>query len=235
MTKYFAHRGESFNAPENTIQSIKLAWINNADGVEIDIRLTSDNKIVVIHDRNTRRTAGIYGRIRSLTLEGVKGIDESIPSLEEVLAIIPKGKTIMIEIKCGKEVVPPLKKILENTKLSYSQILLAGFGLKKMAIIRNAFPKYKVFRIKRIDTENVILKSLRIDRLIGTCRKNGLDGLSLSYSRWLTKKNADKVKGAGLKLFVWTVDNPKSALRLKKMGVDGIISNRSGYLRDKTA
>ena len=56
MTKYFAHRGESFNAPENTIQSIKLAWINNADGVEIDIRLTSDNKIVVIHDRNTRRT-----------------------------------------------------------------------------------------------------------------------------------------------------------------------------------
>jgi glycerophosphoryl diester phosphodiesterase len=70
--------------------------------------------------------------------------------------------------------------------------------------------------------------------MISTCRKSGLDGLSFSYSRWLTNKNTDKIKAAGLKLFIWTVDKPKRALRLKKLGVDGIISNRSGYLKEKT-
>jgi glycerophosphoryl diester phosphodiesterase len=234
MTKFFAHRGESFYAPENTITAIKLAWVNNADGIEIDVRLSSDNKIVVIHDRNTRRTVGIYGPVNLRTLDALKDIEESIPSLKEVLAIIPKGKSVMIEIKCGAEIIPFLRKLLESENTDSSQILLAGFGLKKMAKIKKAFPGYTVFRIKRIDSENLILKSLRIDRMISTCRKCGLDGLSLSYSRWLNKKNVDKIKAAGIKLFVWTVDNPKRAIRLKKLGVDGIISNRSGYLREKT-
>lgn len=233
MTKFFAHRGESFYAPENTVEAVKLAWDHNADGIEIDVRLTSDNRIVVIHDRNTRRTAGIYGLVNSRTLQALKDVDSSIPSLDEILAIIPKGKTVMIEIKCGTEIIQPLKKLLGSTHLSHSQILLAGFGLKKMTIIKKAFPQNTVFRIKRIDSENLILKSLRIDMMVGTCLKNGLNGLSLSYSRWLTKKNADKIKGAGLKFFVWTVDNPGRALRLKKLGVDGIISNRSGWLKER--
>jgi len=233
MIKIFAHRGESYYAPENTIESIKLAWVNNADGIEIDVRLTSDKKIVVIHDRNTKRTTGIYGQIKSRSLRELKDIDSSIPSLEEILAIIPKNKTIMIEIKCNTEIIIPLKKLLSTAPLASAQILLAGFGLKKMSVVKKAFPDYRVFRIKRIDSENLIFKSLRIDRMVAACRKNGLDGLSLSYSRWLTKKNADKIKESGLKLFIWTVDNPRRALRLKKLGVDGIISNRSGFLKEK--
>ena len=233
MIKIFAHRGESYYAPENTIESIKLAWVNNADGIEIDVRLTSDKKIVVIRDRNTKRTTGIYGQIKSRSLRELKDIDSSIPSLEEILAIIPKNKTIMIEIKCNTEIIIPLKKLLSTAPLASAQILLAGFGLKKMSVVKKAFPDYRVFRIKRIDSENLIFKSLRIDRMVAACRKNGLDGLSLSYSRWLTKKNADKIKESGLKLFIWTVDNPRRALRLKKLGVDGIISNRSGFLKEK--
>ncbi len=233
MTKIFAHRGESFYAPENTIAAIKLAWKNNADGIEIDVRLTSDNRIVVIHDRNTRRTAGIYGLVNSHKLEALKDIDDSIPTLDEVLAIVPKGKTVMIEIKCGTEIIEPLKRLLGQTQVIHFQILLAGFGLKKMTFVKNAFPQYSVFRIKRFDSESVILKSLRLDRMIESCRKNRLDGLSLSYSRWLTKKNTNKIKAAGLRLFIWTVDNPKRAIRLTKLGVDGIISNRSGWLREK--
>jgi glycerophosphoryl diester phosphodiesterase len=139
----------------------------------------------------------------------------------------------MIEIKCGVEIIHPLEKLLESTNLSHSQIFLAGFGLKKMAQIKKAFPHHTVFRIKRIDSENLIFKSLRLDRMIATCIKNRLDGLSLSYSRWLNKKNIDKIKASGLKLFIWTVDIPKRALKLKKLGIDGIISNKSGFLRDK--
>jgi glycerophosphoryl diester phosphodiesterase len=233
MTKLFAHRGESFYEPENTIEAIKLAWDNNADGIEIDVRLTSDNKIVVIHDRNTRRTTGKYGRVNSRTLAELKNIDASIPSLYEVLALTPRGKTVMIEIKCGIEIIPLMKKLLVSTHMHHSQILLAGFGLKKMTEIKKAFPGFVAFRIKRIDSENLILKSLRIDRMIATCRKSKLDGVSLSYSRWLNKKNITKIKASGLKVFIWTVDNPKRALRLKNLGIDGIITNRSSWIREK--
>lgn len=231
MTEIFAHRGESKYARENTVEAVKLAWENNADGIEIDVRLSSDKKIVVIHDRNTRRTAGRNGTVKNLTLEEIKNIDPSIPTLEEVLEIIPDGRSIMVEIKCGIEIIPSLKKILDMPSVKDSQILLAGFGLKKMTVIKNAFPDYIVYLIKRIDSENVILKSLRIERMISLCMKRGLDGLSLSNSRWLNKKNVDKIKNSGLKLFIWTVDNAKRAHRLKSYRVDGIISNSSGKLR----
>ena len=152
--KYFiAHRGESFIAPENTLAAIKLAWIHNADGVEIDVRLSKDNKIVVIHDANTRRTSGVSGKVKSLTLEslkkldfgswrGMKWVNERIPSLDEVLETIPRGKCVMIEIKSSTAILPLLKKLLNKTSLKNSQIKLAGFGLKKMSLIKKSLPQF---------------------------------------------------------------------------------------------
>ena len=243
--KYFiAHRGESFIAPENTLAAIKLAWIHNADGVEIDVRLSKDNKIVVIHDANTRRTSGVSGKVKSLTLEslkkldfgswrGMKWVNERIPSLDEVLETIPRGKFVMIEIKSSTAILPLLKKLLNKTSLKNSQIKLAGFGLKKMSLIKKSLPQFEAYRIKRVDRENIILNSYRLNRLIKTSKKNNLDGVSLSYSGWLSKKKIEKIKSAGLKVFVWTVDNPGKAFRLLDSGIDGIISNRPSWLKDK--
>jgi glycerophosphoryl diester phosphodiesterase len=243
--KYFiAHRGESFLAPENTLTSIKQAWTNNADGVEIDIRLSKDNKIVVIHDANIKRTSGVSGKVKSLTLESLKKLDmgvwkgkkwlnERIPTLEEVLETVPLGKFVMIEIKSSIAILPLLKKLLHKSSIKNSQIKLAGFGLKKMSVVKKALPQFEVYRIKRADRENIILNSYRLNRLIKSSKKNKLDGVSLSYSRWIDKKKIDKIKSAGLKVFVWTVDSPNKSLRLINSGIDGIISNRSSWLRNK--
>jgi glycerophosphoryl diester phosphodiesterase len=243
--KYFiAHRGESSLVPENTLASIKQAWFHNADGVEIDVRLSKDNKIVVIHDANTKRTSGVSGKVKSYTLESLKKLDvgvwkgkkwlnERIPTLEEVLETIPTGKFVMIEIKSSIAILPSLKKLLHKSSIKNSQIKLAGFGLKKMSLVKKALPQFEVFRIKRVDRENIILNSYRLNRLIKSSKNNNLDGISLSYSRWLNKKKIERIKSSGLKVFVWTVDNPIKAIRLINSGIDGIISNKPTWLKNK--
>jgi glycerophosphoryl diester phosphodiesterase len=244
MAYFVAHRGESFIAPENTLAAIRLAWAHNDDGIEIDVRLSKDNKIVVIHDSNTRRTSGVSGRIKSLTLESLKKFDvgiwkgkkwqnERIPTLEEVIKTIPNGKFVMIEIKSSITIIPILKKIIQKSSINNSQIKLAGFGIRKMSEVKKALPQFEVYRIKRVDRENIILNSYRLNRLIKSAKRYNLDGVSLSYSRWLSRKKIEKIKSSGLKVFVWTVDKPSNASRLINEGIDGIISNRSSWLKDK--
>ena len=244
MISFIAHRGESFIAPENTLAAIKYAWTHNADGAEIDVRLSKDKKIVVIHDVNTKRTSGVSSRVKSQTIESLKKLDvgswkgkkwlnERIPTLEEVFNKVPSGKFVMVEIKCTIAILPLLKKLLGKTPLKNSQIKLAGFGLKKMSLVKKTLPQFEVYRIKRVDRENIILNSYRLNRLIKSSKKNNLDGVSLSYSRWLDKKKIEKIKSSGLKVYVWTVDSPPKVLRLINSGIDGIISNKSTWLKDK--
>ena len=239
-----AHRGESYDAPENTIAAINLAWLRNADGVEIDVHLTKDNEIVVIHDSNTKRTSGISMAVKSRTLEelktvnvgsfkGEKWINERIPTLREVLQTVPPEKFIFIEIKCGIEIIDALKTVLETSALSNSQIKLIGFDLAVMSPLKKIFPMFEVSWCKRINREKIILTQHGWDRVIAIAKKNNFDGLNLSYSSCLTKKVVEKIKTNSLKLYVWTVNDPRRADKLIMYGVDGIMSDRTGWLRSK--
>ncbi|NSW95450.1 MAG: hypothetical protein HPY62_12150 [Bacteroidales bacterium] len=126
QVEIIAHRGASFDAPENTVSAVKLAWEQGADAVETDIWLSKDNRIVCIHDANTKRTTGADYTIKETDSETLRSLDagsfkdtrfkgEKIPFLEEVLAEVPRGKGLVIEIKCGREVIPILKKVLDKS------------------------------------------------------------------------------------------------------------------------
>src|SRR5262245_4724666 len=91
-----AHRGASYDAPENTLASLKLAWEQKADASEFDVFLSKDGKIVVIHDADTKRTAGVDKKVVSQTLDELRALDvgswknakfkgEKIPTLDEML------------------------------------------------------------------------------------------------------------------------------------------------------
>ena len=108
--KVFAHRGASGYAPENTIVAIKKAIEMKADGIEIDIQLTKDGKIVVMHDWKVDRTTTGRGYVYELDYDYIKTLDagqwftkdfigETVPTLEEVLDILPKDMMLNIEIK----------------------------------------------------------------------------------------------------------------------------------------
>src|SRR5690606_23731694 len=122
-----------------------------ADGIELDIHLTKDGKIVVMHDADTRRCAEIEGKIAEQTFEELRKLDvgrwkgESfaslrIPSLEEVLALLPPEREVLIEIKCGPEIIVPLRDCLQKSKVSLEQIQLHAFNFETIGLMKKAAP-----------------------------------------------------------------------------------------------
>ena len=241
-TLIIAHRGESYEAPENTLASINLAWNRNADAVEIDVHLTCDNKIAVIHDSNTNRTGDRYKKVRSESLDELKKIDvgkfkgeqwldEKIPSLEEVLITIPADKKIFIEIKCGPEIISELQKILSCSKLNNNQVRLIGFSLETISAIKKFIPQYEVYWLRNVERKKFLFWKLNQDELIEKVLKSGLDGLDIKGSKSINQHFVEKVKKAGLKLFVWTINNSEEAEKFLKLGVDGITTDRPFWLK----
>jgi len=239
---FIAHRGESFDAPENTLQSINLAWKRDDDAVELDVRLTADNKIAVIHDGNTNRVGGIYLRVASQSLDSLKKIDvgmykgnqwtkAKIPSLEEVLDTIPKNKKLFIEIKCGPKILNRLKFILADSNIKSDQIKLIGFSFTTLKKARALFNGYEIFWLKRIERRFLQFWKLNQNEIINIALKNKFDGLNIKYSKFINRNLVDKVRESGLKLFVWTVNETEIARKLIDYGVDGITSDRPNWLK----
>jgi glycerophosphoryl diester phosphodiesterase len=236
-----AHRGASYLAPENTMASVMLGWEKDAD-VEVDVYLTKDNKIVVIHDETTKRTAVTDVNVAETTSDELRKLDvgsfkseeyagEKIPFLADIVETIPSGRKLYIEIKCGKEILPYLEELLaESGKMS--RIVIIGFDLETVTISKEMIdvPTYWLRGTKKTEeTEEWIPHD---PQLVQTAKDKGLDGLDVHYAG-VTKEFADAVKTAGQKLYVWTVDDPEEAIRLIKLGVDGITTNRPEWLREQ--
>jgi glycerophosphoryl diester phosphodiesterase len=241
-----AHRGESYDVTENTLSAINLAWENGADGVEIDVQLSKDNEVVVIHDKNTKRLSGENHLVKSLSVEALKSLDirtkrvrkhftEKIPLLSEIISTLPAGKLLFIEIKCGTEIIPALKTVVNRSKVNKNQVKLIGFNIKTMSAVKNNFPNHEVFFIKRIHIERIISRKSLWDNLISKIKQHSLDGINLAYTRLLTSEVVNKFKHSKLKIYVWTINNHRKALRLIDMNVDGFISDRVGYIKEKIA
>lgn len=240
-----AHRGESFLAPENTMSSINLAWENGADAVEIDVHLTKDKQIVVIHDTNTWRVAKKYKRISSSNLNQLKKIDvgklknskykgERIPTLQEVLGTVPGEKKILIEIKSNNKIIPFLKREIEDSELSNYQVELISFNLKTLIEVKKQLPHYSVLWVRELDyywIRRVFRPS--INKIISKAIKNNVQGLDLWAGKILNLNAIKKIKSSNLKLYVWTVNNPDQAKDLFDMGVDGITTDRAKWIKDQ--
>ena len=240
-----AHRGASHDAPENTLAAVNLAWQQNADAVEIDVHLSRDGQLVVIHDENTRKTAGLNKSVSAQTLAELRRLDvgrwkgpqwagEKIPALAEVLGALPAGKRLFIEVKSGDAFIPAFADEFARSRAKPEQIVLIGFSLPTMALAKRAFPKSEVCWVaefKRTWLAGRWRPSAK--ELIEPAREAGIDGLDLGAQGPLDAALVRQVKGAGLSLYVWTVDSPAQARRLASAGVDGITTNRPAWLRQK--
>lgn len=239
------HRGASRDAPENTLASVNLAWKRNADAVEIDIYLTKDGKIVAVHDKTTKRYGGPDVKVEHQTFEELRKLDvgtwkdpryrgEKIPTLDEILETIPEGKRLFIELKSERKIIPELKRILESSKKKPNQTAIIGFSLETVTEAKRQLPDRKVFWIVDVkqDKETKEWKP-GLEQIIAEAKKANLDGLDLGYAPIFDKNYISKVKRAGLSFFVWTVNDAKVALKLMEFGVDGITTDRPGWLKRK--
>ncbi|HEY1068204.1 MAG TPA: glycerophosphodiester phosphodiesterase [Pirellulales bacterium] len=239
-----AHRGASYDAPENTVSSVKLAWEQQADASEFDVYLSKDGKIVVLHDANLKRTAGVDRKVTELTAAELHALDagkwknerfigEPVPTLDEVLATVPAGKRVFIEVKCGPEIVPELDRVLKATPLKPEQIAIISFSADVVAASKKARPDLKAFWIVSIKPKDG-QKPATAESLIERSKTIQADGLDLSATREvLTPEFGRKVKDAGLELYVWTVNDADLARAMIAAGAQGITTDRPGWLREQ--
>lgn len=229
-----AHRGASEEAPENTVAAVKRAWELGADAVEVDVHLTADGQVVLIHDKDTKRTTGEAqtliiketpaATLRELDVGSWKApqfAGEKIPFISEILDILPPGKTLFIEIKSGKEILPALKAAIEKSG-KLNQIVFTAFSWKTIQAVRKTFPNNPCYW--------VISKDEGLDEKLKQASEAGLTGVALRY-KIINESTMALANEHKLDVIAWTVNNPKTAKKLTKLGVKSIITDQSSTLK----
>lgn len=240
-----AHRGASKEAPENTLAAFDLAWQQGADGIEADFRLTRDGRIVCLHDASTGRIADVDLTVSAATLAELQRLDvgswrgirwqgERIPTLEAVLAGLPAGKLLFIELKSGAEIFEPLRRLLIAGNVPAPQLRLLAFDQQLVARLKEQLPEIRVclnvaFRWRlRSRSWSPSLAELR--EILKGC---GADGLSSQAHPLLDAEFVAELQQSGQEVQVWTVDGANRARHYRDLGVDAIMTNRPGRLRSR--
>ncbi len=246
-TEIIGHRGASYDAPENTLASVKLAFEQGADASEIDIYLTKDNRIIALHDKTTKKTTGKDWKPGDRTLAELASLDagswkdkkyagERIPTLEALLDTIPEGRKLVIEIKSDPEILPYLQAILEASPKYPAQIVIIAFKWENIIGAKQRMPKVPCYWLydttPHVDKETGAISDRPLE-LLARCKAAGLDGLDIKYDSQITPEFMKHMKDAGMELLVWTVNEPDVARRLADLGVLGITTDRPGWLREQ--
>lgn len=231
-----AHRGASYQAPENTIASVKLGYALEADAVEIDVHLSADKRLMVIHDKDTKRTTGdslLVSRTHSNELRKLDAGSwkdpqyrgERIPFLEEVLAEVPEGKRLVIELKSSAEAVPHLQQLIEESGLQ-EQLLLISFDKEAIIRAKQQMPAIPAYWLLHDYGKH------SLEEAIGIAREHALEGLDVHH-KLVNQAFMQQMEKAGLEVYVYTVNDAAEAKRLQALGVKGITTDRPGWLREQ--
>ena len=215
------HRGARAYAPENTIASFRKAIEIGVDAVELDVRKTKDDQLVVIHDEDVKRTTDGEGLVCELTLKQIKGFSaeggEKIPTFEETLDFLDKKVKIFVELK---------EEGIEQQVLS----AVHERGLEKNVVIVS----FLADALRKVRELNATIETGLIYAKHKNPLKAALD-LKANYLvalfRFIHSANVEKAHQNGLKVVVWTINDPAEVEEYMKKGVDGITSDKPDILK----
>jgi glycerophosphoryl diester phosphodiesterase len=213
------HRGARAYTPENTLASFKKALEIGVDAVELDVRKTKDNQLVVIHDADVKRTTNGKGLVSELTLKEIKNFSadgEKIPTLEEALDFLDKKVKVFIELKeAGVE-----EQVLSivHAKSIEKNVVIVSF-------LEDVLKKVRELD-KDIETGLIYAKHKNPIKAALELKANYL----LALYRFTHTANVAKAHENGLKVVVWTINNPEEVEEYAKKGVDGISSDKPDIL-----
>jgi glycerophosphoryl diester phosphodiesterase len=229
-TLVFGHRGARAYAPMNTLPSFELALEQGADGVELDVRLTRDGEMVILHDDSVDATTDGKGYVRDFTLSEIKALDAGsyfdakfagarIPTLDEVFEAIGKRTRINVEIKAegvrsdGVEV--KVAEAIRRHGLARS-IIVSSFNPLTLRRFRGEMPEVPIGFLHSPETPFYV-PHLMVG-LPHEARNPHYEQIDRKYMEW--------AKGAGYRVNTWTVNDPLRAIQLRNWGVDCIITDQ---------
>jgi glycerophosphoryl diester phosphodiesterase len=227
----FAHRGASAWAPENTLAAFRLAVEHGAPAVELDVKLTADRQVVVLHDQTVDRTTNGHGDLRGFKLEDLRRLDaggsfaaqypgERIPTLAEVFEAVGQQVYINVELTNYASTADFLPDLVAGLVCEYAmqdRVMFSSFYPFNLVRIRHFLPQAPAGLLASEGPSGRLARGL--------------------FGRWITPtiihpyyKDVDerfmrRQKQLHRRVHVWTVDDPKDMLRLASQGVDGFFTN----------
>lgn len=238
--KIIAHRGASFCAPENTMSAFKLAMEYGVDGIEMDVHITKDGRIVVIHDDTTGRTGNHNLEIKSNDFKTLKKVDvgswfdtkyqgEEIPILDNIVKDVPSNFELYIEIKSGIETVPIYYDFFSSHKDLKIRSVIFGFNYDVMAKIKKLLPDFTVLWIVEYGY-NVPISNKMYQNVYEKITSANLNGISTLADLIHCSNMEKEIKKHNWLWNVWTVDNPHLAKQLMNLGVTTLTTNRPDWI-----
>ena len=211
-----SHRGASEYEPENTFSSFNKAVELGAQMIEFDVRMSLDRELVVIHDKKVNRTTDGKGYVKDKTLEELKQLDagngEEIPTLEEVISEFAGKTKFVIELK----EFDTEEKVLEIIRM-YDVI-------EDVYIV--SFYKRILKKIKYIEPDLITgLIKFYPSNIYKDCSYCNAEVVAV-FRFFITRKLVKKMEEKNLILFSWTVNKKNLGLKMKKLGVRGVVTNK---------
>lgn len=215
------HRGAPAYEPENTLRSIRAALALGVAAVEVDVQLTKDAELAVIHDSTVDRTTNGTGAVRDFTLAELKKLDagrgEAIPSLAEVVEQVAGKAHLIIEVK-DPEAAPALLDFFQARDI-FDQAHVISFWHPLVRALREKEPRLRT---------GVLLVGCPVDP-VALARAALAEALVLHYA-YVTPELADAARAAGLRVYIWNIDDVETLKPYLDMNLDGIGSNRPDLL-----
>lgn len=214
------HRGACGYAPENTLSSIKKALTLDVDMIEFDIRLCKSGQLMLMHDDTLDRTTNTTGYLCDKTIEEITTItidpNETIPTLQQALDTINRRAKVAIELKGPNTALPTAQIVKEYLDKGWQpdDFYIVSFDHPQLQQFYDELPQ-----IKRCAN----IYGITID-LTEYARKHGFNAIGIKYEV-ATQELVDEVHSYDLKVFVYTVNDPRIIKQLIGIGVDGIFSN----------
>lgn len=243
-----AHRGESKDAPENTLPAYKLA-VERGFGFECDLYLSKDGRVFTFHDSTLTRTTGGANTNRcgdvswaetvsKLDVGGwgkwaessFKGTPPAL--LEDVLALARDGRRIYLEIKTGPEIVPAIRAVLAaQQNATPGNVLFISFNKASCAAVKDLLPDYTVYWLVTARTQG---RPVTAEEVVEGARAARADGVDMQFDPdVVTEDFVAAVKKAGLSFHVWTVDTLPETLRAFAVGAQTVTTNCAKELYDE--
>ena len=230
-TKVMAHRGASTEAPENTMAAFQKAIDDMADYIELDVQLTNNGEVIVMHDSNAYRTTGVDANIVNMTYKEVKTLDagswfsdeyvgENVPSLKEVLELTQGKIKLNIELKPADN----------GTALAKNTVrIIEKYNMVNDCVITS----FSESALKAVKTYN---QEIKVGYILSAAYGDFYDMKNVDFfsvnAAFLSKRTIDAIHNSGKRVYAWTVNNKESIKNLTNKGVDGIITDNPVLARE---
>ena len=222
-TLSIGHRGAKGYVAENTYESISKAIQLGVDGIEIDVFKCASGELVLFHDKDLKELTGESVLIENLTIKELEQFlvlgKYKIPTLKDVLTRIEKPLFVNIELK-GLNTAQATSKIIadisRSTSWSLEHFIVSSFNWDELELFRSID--------KNTSVGVLVSKSMSINEAIEFGKKINAQAIHPNF-KLLNDKAVKKIKNNGFKIYTWTVNNGDDINFMKKLEVDGIISD----------